>query len=505
MTDSMKGPEAGQAQSQDPNAHNRPSEGAPVSKNPADIARKGIKDRFLGLFSGKDRGNNSTQPKPLSPELQLAGAAAFGGHISPSNENTNIMQATVARPPIGQPPREGGRGKSTDREEDDGVQDPGRRRLLKIGIGAAAAAATSTVVAKLILPGLAGDGPVQPKPTPGTGGNETATPGNQPDNTPTPPKKPENTPLPDRTPMQPKRIEIPQETLNIMRKEISHAEDLEIYEAFQGEYLQFAIAGNAGLATRTKENTEMGIAEAKGRPVDTLSSIQVTDEYLTEITGQKMPEAELVKRLENVFMLDLIAKIRQDGELAGLLPEYHKETDPYDEQALTAFKELLRTRKEPQKINGYKVNIEQPQLWMFTKDFPGRAISTGFGWAEQYFPDGGMEGSRVLKMWFQEGLFNKESWLTTGVDNLVAGGHFTREQAIDRVNLYHPWTIAITERIDAPLTASMNPEIATTHEMGSPLSPEQVEKSTLDANKISHQLAIADTQPTAISLFKVTN
>jgi hypothetical protein len=238
--------------------------------------------------------------------------------------------------------------------------------------------------------------------------------------------------LGDRPLMIPQEIQAPPELVTQLKKELG--ENTEVLHYYQGEYNRFGFLMDPRLRTRTTKTTDFGFARgADSSPVTTLSDFKLSDENLQRYTGQTMPIGELVKRMENVFLLLTVNEMRDEPDFKDVFPVFDPGTDPFDLTALARIKELIRTRKEPRGlVNGIFIDPAQDRFLKIDNDNPGGRVSGGFGYGRKSLQEGKYKGSEVVEFWFQT--LSDEAFALTNIQQRLDQKLITVEQFNSYVN-----------------------------------------------------------------------
>lgn len=264
---------------------------------------------------------------------------------------------------------------------------------------------------------------------------------------------------------QPAEIaEIPQSLRDALRKEDS--EHTEVLHMYQGRYFQFGFAIDDRLPTRTPETTDYGRAKFKDGSVTTLSDINITTREVDEYSDVEITEADIIQRMENVYVLRMISEYRQDDNYKDLFPEFDPQNDPYDLKALETFDRHYKdgTLKAGM-VNGFFIDPTKPRLIKLEHDNPGRTIVNGFGYGIQYIQNGEYKSSELFRLWFQ-GAKDRDHQLAL-LRELVGKGEITQEQVDEGLKMVGPgWSQELVNNFLSGFVASTNPHIQQVFDSG---------------------------------------
>jgi hypothetical protein len=329
-----------------------------------------------------------------------------------------------------------------------------------------------------------------------------------PDNKSTPPTAtaeavPTPTPeLGDRPLMIPQEIQAPAELTEQLRRELG--ENTEVLHYYQGEYIRFGFLMDPRLRTRTTKTTDFGFARFDLGQVTTLSDFKLSDENLQRYTGQTMPIGELVKRMENVFLLLTVNEMRDEPEFQDVFPAFDPATDPFDLKALAQIKDLIRTRKEPKGVVQKAFTDPSADRFLkFENDNPGGIIAGGFGYGRKTLEGDKYKGGEVIQDWIQI-LFDEADRIAFYQERVNKG--LNPPSIMPLIAKSHYWT---EELVNSDLSAIL-PTISSAYLREKRLTRQIVNGSEVNPiwTPYEHQLLVKPRVPneqSAISVFSYNN
>ncbi len=267
----------------------------------------------------------------------------------------------------------------------------------------------------------------------------------------------------DRELMVPAIIEAPQKLKDQLKKEVDT--NTEVLHYYQGEYLKFGFLIDNRLPQRTAATTDFKGAKHSTAGTLPLSDFKLTTEYVKQYQGEEMSAEEMIKRMENVFLLTVVNDYRASNDHKELFESFDPETDPHDLQALAKIKDLIRTNKlKGEMVDGFYKDPTKDRFIKMENDNPGGVMTGGFGYGRTTMHEGEYEGSEVLRLWMQEN--NGKEKFIERVNGLVANGKVTRELGDKAINVGHEWTVTFARNVANMMVPLTYPDTAAIYGAG---------------------------------------